>query len=68
MSQENVELVREIIAAVPDWDEVSALLHPDAGSIRDASRMAASTRAARRVEADYYLDRAAALEAVGLRE
>ena len=30
MSQENVELVREIIAAVPDWDEVSALLHPDA--------------------------------------
>jgi ketosteroid isomerase-like protein len=29
MSQENVELVREIIAAVPDWDEVSALLHPD---------------------------------------
>jgi uncharacterized protein len=30
MPQENVELVREIIAAVPDWDEVSALLHPDA--------------------------------------
>ncbi|HEX2462549.1 MAG TPA: hypothetical protein VHJ58_20575 [Vicinamibacterales bacterium] len=30
MSQENVERVREIIAAVPDWDEVSALLHPDA--------------------------------------
>jgi hypothetical protein len=25
MSHENVELVREIIAAVPDWDEVSAL-------------------------------------------
>ena len=25
-----MELVREIIAAVPDWDEVSALLHPDA--------------------------------------
>jgi integrase len=30
MSQENVELVRDIIAAVPDWEEVSALLHPDA--------------------------------------
>ena len=30
MSQENVELVREIIAAVPDWRKVSALLHPDA--------------------------------------
>jgi len=30
MSQENVELVREIIAAVPDWGEVSALLHPNA--------------------------------------
>jgi ketosteroid isomerase-like protein len=30
MSQENVELVREIIAAVPDWNEVSALLHRDA--------------------------------------
>jgi uncharacterized protein len=30
MSQENVELVREIIAAVPDWQKVSALLHPDA--------------------------------------
>ena len=30
MPQENVELVREVIAAVPDWDEVSALLHPDA--------------------------------------
>ena len=29
MSQENVELVREIIAAVPDWNTVSALLHPD---------------------------------------
>jgi ketosteroid isomerase-like protein len=30
MSRENVELVREIIAAVPDWQEVRALLHPDA--------------------------------------
>ena len=30
MAQENVELVREIITAVPDWHEVSALLHPDA--------------------------------------
>ena len=30
MAQENVELVREIIAAAPDWHEVSALLHPDA--------------------------------------
>jgi hypothetical protein len=30
MAQENVELVRQIIAAVPDWHEVSALLHPDA--------------------------------------
>jgi ketosteroid isomerase-like protein len=30
MPQENVELVRQIIAAVPDWNEVSALLHPDA--------------------------------------
>jgi len=30
MSQENVELVREIIAAVPDWNAVSALLHPEA--------------------------------------
>ena len=30
MSQENVELVREIIAAVPDWEAVSALLHPEA--------------------------------------
>src|ERR671914_726915 len=30
MAQENVELVREIIAAVPNWHEVSALLHPDA--------------------------------------
>ena len=30
MSQANVELVREIIAAVPNWHEVSALLHPDA--------------------------------------
>jgi ketosteroid isomerase-like protein len=30
MSQDNVALVREIIAAVPDWQEVSALLHPDA--------------------------------------
>ena len=29
MAQENVELVRRIIAAVPDWQEVSALLHPD---------------------------------------
>jgi ketosteroid isomerase-like protein len=29
MSRENVELVREIIAAVPDWDAVSALLHPE---------------------------------------
>jgi len=29
VSQENVELVREIVAAVPDWDEVSALLHPE---------------------------------------
>ena len=28
--KENVELVREIIAAVPDWHAVSALLHPDA--------------------------------------
>jgi ketosteroid isomerase-like protein len=27
--QQNVELVREIIAAVPDWHEVSAMLHPD---------------------------------------
>ena len=25
-----MELVREIIAAAPDWHEVSALLHPDA--------------------------------------
>jgi len=30
MSRESVELVREIIAAVPDWQEVRALLHPDA--------------------------------------
>jgi ketosteroid isomerase-like protein len=30
MSRENVELVRAIIAAAPDWNEVSALLHPDA--------------------------------------
>ena len=30
LMRENVELVREIIAAVPDWHEVSALLHPDA--------------------------------------
>jgi ketosteroid isomerase-like protein len=29
VSHENVELVREIIAAVPDWDAVSALLHPE---------------------------------------
>ena len=29
MSQQNVELVREIIAAVPDWNAVSALLHPE---------------------------------------
>jgi ketosteroid isomerase-like protein len=30
VSQDNVELVREIIAAVPDWGEVRALLHPEA--------------------------------------
>jgi uncharacterized protein len=30
MTEENVDLVREIIAAVPDWQEVRALLHPDA--------------------------------------
>jgi uncharacterized protein len=29
MSEENVELVRAIIAAVPDWHEVITMLHPD---------------------------------------
>ena len=51
MSQENVELVREIIAAVPDWHAVSALLHPDVPVRPDASRRRASTRAARRAAA-----------------
>jgi uncharacterized protein len=30
MSQENVELVRAIIEAAPDWEQVRSLLHPDA--------------------------------------
>jgi ketosteroid isomerase-like protein len=29
MARDNVETVRAIIAAVPDWDEVRSLLHPD---------------------------------------
>jgi uncharacterized protein len=30
MSQENIELVRAIIEAAPDWDRVRPLLHPEA--------------------------------------
>jgi hypothetical protein len=30
MSQENIELVRAIIDAAPDWQRVRPLLHPDA--------------------------------------
>jgi uncharacterized protein len=29
MTRDNVETVRAIIAAVPDWDEVRLLLHPE---------------------------------------
>jgi uncharacterized protein len=37
MARDNVETVRAIIAAVPDWDEVRLLLHPDVRL--DESRM-----------------------------
>ena len=37
MARDNVETVRAIIAAVPDWDEVRSLLHPDVRL--DESRM-----------------------------
>jgi ketosteroid isomerase-like protein len=29
MAQDNIEVVRAIIAAVPDWDEVRSFLHPE---------------------------------------
>jgi ketosteroid isomerase-like protein len=29
MARDNLETVRAIIAAVPDWDEIRSLLHPD---------------------------------------